>query len=317
MEYRKLIAFGKSSFIVSLPKQWVTKHKLKKGDTICFDEKDTNLLLQPKHSGPEEEKEAMINVDGKDIRRIQREIISAYIRNHKTISLIGNDIENKAERIQNFIQRLVALEIIEQDSKKIIAKDFLNINDINLPQIMRKMDIITRSMLEDCKNMFEKDTYENIYLRDNDVNKFHFLVFRIVGLGMENSTIFKKINSEQKDLLNIWWLAFSMEKIADCVKRVARYMREVKLDHKNKQKFQKILSDVGKSYVEMMKGYHTKDPEIVHKILQKRKEIIKRCDDFFTENRNSPFIGYLIYNTKSLLINTHTIGRIVCQEIPG
>jgi phosphate uptake regulator len=317
MEYRKLIAFGKSSFIVSLPKQWVTKHKLKKGDTIIFDEKDTNLLLQPKASHHEEEKKIMINIDGKDIRRIQREIISAYIKNNKTISLIGDDIKGKAEKIQGFIQKLVALEIIEQDSKKIVAKDFLNIGDINLPQIMRKMDIITRSMLEDCKNMFDEDNYENINLRDNDVNKFHFLVFRIVGLGMENSSILKKIDLEQKDLLNLWWLAFSVEKIADCVKRIARYMREIRLNDKNKQKFKKILDDVGKSYIEMMKGYYAKDSEIVHKILQKRKEIIKRCDDFFIENRNAPFIGYLIYNTKAFLVNTHTIGRIIYQEIPG
>lgn len=315
MEYRKLISFGKSSFVVSLPKQWVIKQKLKKGDLIYFDEENNNLLLQPKPSDEaEKEKEVTINTDEKDLRRIQREIISSYIKNYKTISLVGNKVKDNAEDIQGFIQKLVALEIIEQDSKKIVVKDFLNINDIKVDQIIRKMDVITRVMIEDCENMFEKDTCKNICFRDNDVNKFHFLISRIVWFGMESPSItLRKFDLAQNDLLNIWWMAFSIEKIADCAKRIARHMRETKLDAKNQQRFKKLLTIIRKNYTEMMKGYYTKDLELSHKILQKREKLVKDCDNFFFENRNAPFIGYLIYETKSLLINIHTIGRIIYQ----
>ena len=37
MGYRKLIGFGDSSFVVSLPKDWVNKHGLKKGDGLIVD----------------------------------------------------------------------------------------------------------------------------------------------------------------------------------------------------------------------------------------------------------------------------------------
>lgn len=319
MEYRKLISFGKSSFVVSLPKQWIIKQKLKKGDTIYFSEENNNLILNPKEKEISlEEKEHTIDVDGKDLRRIQREILTSYIKNYKTLSLTGNEIKTKAKDIQNFIQRLVALEVVEQDSKKITAKDFLNINDINIDQIVRKMDVIARSMLEDCKNMFEEDTCESINLRDNDVNKFHYLIFRIVWFGMENpSIILKRFSLAQKDLLSLWWLAYSIEKIADCTKRIARFMGETKLDAKSRKKFKKLLGSIKEHYTGMMKGYYTKNPEIAHTILQKREEIVKQCDDFFFKHRNAPFIGYLVYNTKSLLINIHTIGRVIYQGIPG
>lgn len=319
MEYRKLISFGKSSFIVSLPKQWITKQKLNKGDLVYLDEKGGDLILSPREKEIKpEEKECTIDIDGKSIRRIQREIISSYIKNHKKIFLLGDEIKDKAKDIQDFMQKLIALEIVSQDSKKITAQDFLNIDDINVDQVIRKMDVITRSMLEDCKTMFEEDIYENIYFRDNDVNKFHYLIFRIVWLGMENpSIVFKKFDLAQKDLLSLWWLAYSLEKIADCIKRIARHMREIKLDARNKQKFKDILARIGENYTGMMKGYYTKDPEIAHEILQKREELIEQCDDFFFKNRNIPFTGYLIYNTKSFLINVHNIGRIIYQGIPG
>ncbi|MBI2151643.1 phosphate uptake regulator PhoU [Candidatus Woesearchaeota archaeon] len=231
MEYRKLISFGKSSYVVSLPKSWVKLSKLKKGDLVYIEENEGNLLLQPRaNEEGDKEKEIIINVDGKDLRRIQRETISAYLQNNKTIILAGNEIKEKAKEIQNFIQNLIALEIIEQDSKRIVAKDFLNINDISIEQIIRKMDVIVRSMLKDCKEMFKEDSYENLYLRDNDVNKFRFLIYRIIWFGIENpSQIFKKLNIKQKDLFINWWLAFSIESIADYVKRIARDMKKIKL----------------------------------------------------------------------------------------
>ena len=37
MGYRKLIGFGDSSFVVSLPKDWINKHGLKKGDGLMLD----------------------------------------------------------------------------------------------------------------------------------------------------------------------------------------------------------------------------------------------------------------------------------------
>ena len=48
MEYRKLISFGKSSFVVSLPKSWIKQNKLKKGDLIHFEDEGNNLVIKKK-----------------------------------------------------------------------------------------------------------------------------------------------------------------------------------------------------------------------------------------------------------------------------
>ena len=318
MEFRKLISFGKNSYVVSLPKPWVIKNKLKKGDLIYIDENSNNLLLQPRPQAELEEKEITIAVDGKDFRRIQRELISAYIQNYKLITLSGVEIKDKAKQIQSFVQNLVALEIMEQDSKKIVAKDFLNLNDISIEQILRKMDIITRSMIKDCKTLFVEDNYENIYHRDNDVNKFRFLIYRIVWFGMENpSVVLKKLSLKQRDLFNLWWLSFSLESIADYTKRVARYMRDVKLSAKEQKEFVALLEQLEILFSDAMKAYYTNNIELAHQVVQNRFDIIQQFDDFYQRNSNVHLIGYLIYNTKSLVVAVHSIGRIVYQGMPG
>jgi antitoxin component of MazEF toxin-antitoxin module len=76
MEFRKLINFGKTSHVVSIPKAWLLKNKLNKGDTVSLQEVDGNLLLSPNTGQAKKEpKEIVINVDNKDKSQIQRELM--------------------------------------------------------------------------------------------------------------------------------------------------------------------------------------------------------------------------------------------------
>ena len=47
MEYRKLIRFGKSSLVISLPKGWTEKNKLGKGSLVYLDVNSEGLVVSP------------------------------------------------------------------------------------------------------------------------------------------------------------------------------------------------------------------------------------------------------------------------------
>jgi len=319
MEYRKLISFGKSSYVVSLPKSWIKQNQLKKGDLIYLEESKEGLILQANYQDKNaEETEIVINVNNKSLKRIQREIIAAYIHNFKKIICVGKEVKTKATKIQEIIQKLVALEIIEQDNNKIVAKDFLNLNDISLNQIVKKMDVISRSMLSDCKNMFKEDNSTSIYNRDQDINKFRYLVYRIVWYGMSNPTAaFKKFNLSQVDLFNYWWFSLSIEQIGDCIKRIARHLKETKLNKKNQEDYLNLLTGIEKEYLDILKAYYANDVESSHNILNERGDLIRKADDFFYNNREAPYIGFLVYNTKALIVNINVIARTIYQGMPS
>lgn len=315
MEYRKLISFGKSSYVVSLPKSWVRQNKLNKGDLIYFDEKEKDLILSI-HTGDKDkkEKEITINVDGKGIRRIQREIISAYIKDYKTITLLGEELKDKAKEIQATIQNLMALEVMEQTSRKIVARDFLDMNNISLFNLVRKIDVIIRAMIEDCEKMFGEDNYENISHRDNDVNRLSFLVFRIIDFGLNNSSfMYKKHDLTSQNLLHLWWFVFNLETVGDEVKRIARYMKQVKLDKKQQEKFLVLLAEAKEGYLKMMKAFHNHDEDLAHAVLESKEEIIHECENFYLTNRKVENVGLLVEKLKSMITTMHNLGRVIYQ----
>ncbi len=313
MGYRKLISFGKNSYVISLPKQWIKDCNLKKGDLIHVEESSDSLIVSPQSSEAKtEDKELTIYVDGKDIKQIKREIIGGYIRNNTTIILKGDSIKENAMVLQSVIQGLIALEVMEQTTKMIVAKDFLNIEGVSTKSVIRKMDIITRSMLSDCEKMFEEDNYENINYRDNDVNKLTFLIYRIVRFGLDNTFYMKKtFDLTPLNLLTLWGLAYDIESVADEAKRIARYLQRMSLNKKQQKEFLKILTEIRKSYLKMMKAFYDGDLVLVHEVFVRKSEIVKMCDEFYLKHRPVQWVGFLIERTKGAIGHISHIGRVI------
>ncbi len=314
MEFRKLISFGKNSYVISLPKHWVKQNNLQKGALLSVDVRDTNLLVSPHDLKESEEREISIQIDGKSVRRLQREIISAYINDYKSITLYGEEMKEKAKEIQATIQNLMALEVMEQTSKKIVARDFLNMDNISITNLIRKIDVILRSLLEDCINMFEEDTYDSIYHRDQDVNRLSFLVFRVIEFGLRNpSFMYKKHNLRSHDMLHLWWFVFNLEGAADETKRIARYMRGVKLKKSEQAFLVDLLRNTKEAYIKVMKSFYQKDAEIAHAILELKTDRVKQCEDFYLANKDLDFVGSLAERVKSIVNIVHNLGRVVYQ----
>lgn len=315
MEYRKLISFGKNSFVVSLPKSWVRQNNLQKGALIYVEEQENNLLLSLGSKQETVEKVKEIPVDGRSVRRLKREIISAYIKDYKTIVLFGEELKDKAVDIQDTIQNLMALEVMEQTSRKLVARDFLDMSTISIVNLLRKVDVIIRAMLEDCEEMFTKDDYESILHRDSDINRLAFLIFRAVDFGLNNSAfIYKKQNLTSQKLLTYWWAVYHLEAIGDDVKRIARYMRMTHLEPKQRDCFLKLLATAKETYLRVLKGFYAEDVELVHAVLDLKEKLVDDCETFYQANKKVENAGPLVDHLKSIITEIYSLGRVIYQS---
>ena len=96
-------------------------------------------------------KEISIELDDKEINSIRRQTISAYINNYHIFTFHGDSLNKKLEEIRKILNNFLALEIVEQTATKLVAKDFLNIQEFSLKNTVRRMDMLTRSIITDAK----------------------------------------------------------------------------------------------------------------------------------------------------------------------
>jgi phosphate uptake regulator len=313
MEYRRLISFGKSSFVVSLPKGWVVQNKLKKGDLIYFEESGPNLVLTSNaDTSNDKEKESVINVDGKNVSLIDREVSSAYIQNCKCITLKGKEIKSKVKELQGTIQNLMALEVMEQNPDAIIAKDFLNMETVSAKELVRKMDIVARTMLSETADIFSEDNSIGIAERDKDVDRLYFLLYRAILFNLENPTIaLKKFKLRSVELTKYLFYGFYIEGVADEAKRTSSFLSKLKISRSEKEKIESILKKLNQLYLDTMKTIYNEDAEKALSLSEQKAVINKDLDKIERNNVPIEQYGKAIARLRILLSNIHNLGRVV------
>jgi len=320
MEYRKLISFGKSSYVVSLPKSWIVQNKLKKGDLIYLEESGPNLMLSKQDQEESKiEQKIIINVDGKSLNQIKREVNSSYILNYRTIVLKGEKINTNIKNLQNIFQNLIALEMMEQTPNSLVAKDFLNMEKVSISELIHKMDIVTRTMFKESYKDYTLENYENVNERDKDVNRLYFLLYRAVLYNFENPLkALKNFKLNPVDLLNILFNGFYIEGIADEVRRTARYACNLKMNEKESQILKKFMDKLYQYYLDNMKAIYSVDQELALKLSDMKTTLNKELDSFEENNKKNDINSYkdyisMINRVRRLISYIHSLGRTVYQ----
>ena len=275
MIIRRLVKAGQASHTISLPKEWLDSHKLKKGDLVYLYEKgDRELVISPESKVDESAplKETTIPVDNKELSTIQREITSAYINNYNTIVLTGQSITQKTKDIRKILHDFVALEVADQTATSIIAKDLLNLKEISIDKTLRRMDMLVRSMIQDSiAGLDNAELAQSVVVRDYEVNRAYFLLMRLLKSSLSNRQIADFFQLSNSKVLSYYYLTINLENFADCAKQLAEYLGK----EKKKDKVKAIFQRVEKGYLDTMKGYFTRDKKLADSVALSREELLK------------------------------------------
>ena len=312
MEGRKIIRFGNSSHVVSVPKSWIQENKLKKGDLVYFEQNSNGeLVLWPKEREDVKEKKITIDVNGKSVRDMEREIIAAYIKGFNILSIETSDLRKSSVTIKRILKNLVGIEILEKSSKEIVAADFLDIKNVSLKGVIKRMDTNIRSMFDDINSCLSEGSvcqehFDEIYETDTDVNKFYFLLWKITVMGLNNPSLLHKLKTDAVELVHTWWLAMSIERIGDELKRIARGLKDTKIKNGSIKRFREIFNTVKKTYIDATNAYYKNDTEAAYGITAKRRDIMGECETLSSKDRGTVNINEKV---KTIQTQIHNIAK--------
>ncbi len=275
MEPRRLVKAGSATHTVSLPKTWVERYKLQKGDTVYVGENPGgDLLISATHKATpvEEAKEISIPLDGKALDSLQREITSAYLNNYRTIHIIGETLGENAARVREMLHSFVALEVAEQTDKRITAKDFLDLKEIDVGKTLRRIDMIVRSMLQDSRATLAGSPPESLAVRDEDVNRQYFLLTRLLRSALRHPPTAEFFKMRNDKILSTWYMTVNLENIADDIKNMSALCKTLKGDEVKKAN--DAYAAVEQAYLDALKAYFTQDKALADTVGKRRLSIM-------------------------------------------
>ncbi|MEM2896384.1 MAG: phosphate uptake regulator PhoU [Candidatus Bathyarchaeia archaeon] len=231
-EARKIQLTGKSTYIVSIPKKWVTSMNLKAGDQLIVSKQsDSSLLLTPKEFfKPSRLGEATITVSQKDaFGAINRKIVALYLVGYNLIR-----IRTKGERITSLQRssikdlirkKLVGTEIILDSVDEMKLQILLGYPELSVESALRRMCFIAKSMHEDAIQALKdlnKKLAQDVIALDDEVDRFNLYIIRQLKAAVQSERILKDIGlSNPRDCLGYRVIVKSVERIADHAAKIA------------------------------------------------------------------------------------------------
>lgn len=315
VEYRKIIAFGKSSYVVSLPKSWITKNKLEKGDIIGVKDESSHLILTPKLNDVEGEEKSLIidlskyeNLTFDSKFAIRRLIISSYINGYSVLRFKGKNLNQFVDIIRDSLGRLAGFEILEHTSDNMLVKNYLNLKQVSIVNTVKRMDRITRAMLDDCLLIENEENANSLKQRDSDVNRLFYLSLRTLKNAFNNNQVAMKLNFTINDLLNYWNLVKHIEDAADDAKRYAALLVNSGIDDKRKKELAAVFKRIVENYKKSTDSFFKEDVKLANVVSDNGKETFLLCDSLI--DIKSKTTGNLIEIMKSLQNSVRQISRV-------
>lgn len=296
VEYRKLQQTGGksgSSFLIILPKDWIVRQKLSKGDSVVVAEREDGcLIIDPRQQKPGETRSTTAELE----YNLRWEITSRYLLGYDEIRIVSKEPITNVQRdeVKQVIKRFVALEITEEDDHQIILRCLVDPATLPVSTVMRRMNqIASRMIVDSLKVYFEgsREGAEEVIQRDEEVDRLFFLIVRELRSAVQYPRMSEIMKVTPVEALDYRLAAQYIERIADLAVDIAQRVDEP-LDKKLVKKLQLIGETVREMLSDSVNNLFKFNSKRVTKVIEAERwliqETVKLRQDIVTSLNGQP-----------------------------
>src|SRR5882762_9748916 len=228
MEGRKLQLTGGSTYVVSLPKRWVTDAGLKAGDTVFLEPQVDGAVSIRAHPAEKPLARRRVFEEKGEERRdhLLRKLIGAYIAGFGYIEIkfkpeAGPFVRRVA---RDFCRMVIGPEVIEESRNAVVIQDLSDTAELSAEKCLRRMHLTVRAMHEDALEALrthDEALAKDVAQRDQDVDRLYWMVAKQYNVAHTPGAAAPKAHGKV-ELQNYRLIAKLFERIGDHAERIAR-----------------------------------------------------------------------------------------------
>ncbi len=327
IETRKVQKTGGSTYIISLPREWIGKHGIQVKDTIgILSQPDGNLLITPYISSEKLIREKKIDVDDiKDSDFLFRLLVGAYIMGYNIIEVKSSKkIESQIrDTVRNFRKITIGTEIIEETDNSIIIKDLLDPKEMPFEKTIRRMYILANGMHEDALKSLEtgdKRLAEKVIESDDEIDRLNWLVERQAHIVLRDIILCQKLSITLEDASNYKFISRFLERIADHAVKIARNVLLIDYHKIDKELFKNIMnaSKISLDLLNMsLDAWLQNSITLANETIESTNKLTNICN-FIKINPNSEYlveIGFIIESIRRTGEYSSDISEIIINNL--
>jgi len=289
---RKVQITGGSTYIISIPKEWVDELGIDKGLDVVMELTRDNALKvyssKYKEKPSDIIKEIYINENLLDSAIIM-EVISAYLAGYTSIKLVFSPlILNRVGQIINIIRnKVVGLEVLEENENSVTLHVVVDLSSIPTKLAIENMRKTFKSMLEDFGNAIKnrnEEIFNSIIKRDDVIDKLYLYIYKQINLTLQETVKLEDLGIyNSTEAINLYTIIKSIERIADHIVAMSTWILENINEIQIPEMLDNLITDVFKEVISVVDNIVTcqKANELlkvysrIHELIEKELELIK------------------------------------------
>ncbi len=268
MDVRRLQFIGGSSYMISIPKNWVRDNDLEQGDEIVLNVEDECILIVPKKIS-ESSKIIKGHVKGLqqyDEEFLKRFIYAIYIQGLDEIVIEDENITPRIlTKISEIVRSMIGMEIIYAQNGRIVLR-CMNTPDFDFSGVLRRMYQIIESMIDgiiDSIESSDESALEEIQYFEVDLDRLYLLALREQHRKVKELSISVKWN-DLRMILGARMVTKLIEEIADSLRDFSIYVRDLS----ERRSLIKLLKEIKTVFSEMLKAYSESNLRMSEKVIK-------------------------------------------------
>ncbi|QLC49770.1 phosphate uptake regulator PhoU [Methanolobus zinderi] len=276
MDTRKVQVTGKSTYIVTIPKKWAVKSRLKSGSplSILYAE-DGSLIIKP--PGFKESKKTKKIKTDKKLEHLKRDIIGLYIvGDHHMVEIQGENLSRDfREEIKALCTRLVGFELVESSETALVIQNYLDSDEFTIEKGIKRMSSIIYLMLDELEQAFgENDRLmcKEIIKRDDDIDR----MFTLVSRQYVNRLNLKKASSKDAlSLIEAFYYRMAgreIERIGDHITKIALHYEYTEIHPDVLLLLAELCGELQTLFMDSFESLRQADNELGNRVLESGEE---------------------------------------------
>ena len=225
-QIRKIQFTGKSSYIVSLPKEWIKDQGIKQGDQVSVMRRGSSIIeIKPVSFARRTTQDAatLVITSKDDKHTITRKLIALYFLHYKTINVKpknGRIDPNQRIAIRSTVKKiLMGAEITADSTNEITIQVLINLVELSIDGAFKRMLHLSKSMQNDALLALKennKELAQEVVNSDDDVDRFSFYIIRQLTIAIENSHMLEEMGfANARDCMGYRIIVKNIERLAD------------------------------------------------------------------------------------------------------
>jgi phosphate uptake regulator len=290
---RRIQKTGGSTFIISLPKNWVVSRGLGAGDTLFFTPRADGSLTVFAEAGETGEPDRRVVEISNDLENehLFRRLIAEYIAGYPLLEIrtSGRMSARTREVVRNFAQRMIGPEILEETAESVILQDVVGQNPLPIPSVIRRMHQMVRAMQADAMAAFrarDPSIARDVIERDWEVDRLHWFLQKQVTSALRDARILVTLDLTLPECSTYLLASRVLERIADHAVRIGEtvtILGRERTPDRLRGELDRMAEAAAKALADALDSLDSRDIEKANAVIDAAKRMTRERDHILHE----------------------------------